>query len=147
MLNMYMSGHYINLLAGLWRKKWTYCETLIVYICIRGLSFKAHFEKVHGKVFVRKKWVSGSMSRSFEGHNVAYRCSGPDLSNIVCEYEVNWLPNEKVIRGKRNFNANWKMIKLLKNNVFCQEHLKVKVIILHVCEKVLTLATKCVRMM
>ena len=31
---------------------------------------------------------------------------GLDLSNNVCEYEVNQLTNEKVIRGKRNFNAN-----------------------------------------
>jgi len=31
---------------------------------------------------------------------------GHDLSNNVCEYEVNRLTNEKVIRGKRNFNAN-----------------------------------------
>jgi len=31
---------------------------------------------------------------------------GIDLSNIVCEYEVNRLTNEKVIIGKRNFNAN-----------------------------------------
>ena len=30
---------------------------------------------------------------------------GLDLSNIVCEYEVNRLTNEQVIRGKRNFNA------------------------------------------
>ena len=27
------------------------------------------------------------------------------LSNNVCEYEVNQLTNEKVIRGKRYFNA------------------------------------------
>ena len=60
LLNMYMSGptkflfqmisvylvfgllslRYINLLAGLWRKKWTFCETLIVYVCISGLSLK-----------------------------------------------------------------------------------------------------------
>ena len=26
-----------------------------------------------------------------------------DLSNNVCEYEVNRLTNEKVIRGKQNF--------------------------------------------
>ena len=31
---------------------------------------------------------------------------GFDLSNNVCEYEVNQLINEKVIRGKGNFNAN-----------------------------------------
>ena len=36
---------------------WTYYETLIVYVCISGLSFKnAHVEKLHGKVFVSKKW-------------------------------------------------------------------------------------------
>jgi len=46
------------------------------------------------------------MSRSFEGHNVAYQCKRPDQSNIVCEYEVNRLTNETIIRGKRNFNAN-----------------------------------------
>jgi len=28
-----------------------------------------------------------------------------DLSNNVCEYEVNRLTNAKVIRGKLNFNA------------------------------------------
>ena len=49
--------HYINLFAGLWRKKWTYGQTLNVYVCISGLWFKnAHVEKVHGKVFVSKKW-------------------------------------------------------------------------------------------
>ena len=31
---------------------------------------------------------------------------GLDQRNIVCEYEVNPLTNEKVIRGKRNFNTN-----------------------------------------
>ena len=31
---------------------------------------------------------------------------GLDLSNYVCEYEVNRPNNEKVVRGKRNFNAN-----------------------------------------
>ena len=25
----------------------------------------------------------------FEGDNLAYQCKGLDLSNIVCEYEVN----------------------------------------------------------
>jgi len=28
------------------------------------------------------------MSRSFEGHNVAYQCQGLNKSNILCEYEV-----------------------------------------------------------
>ena len=46
------------------------------------------------------------MSRSFEGYNVAYQCTRPDQSNIVCEYDVNRLTNETIIRGKRNFNAN-----------------------------------------
>jgi len=32
---------------------------------------------------------------------------GLDLNNIVCEYEVNRFPNEKVIRGKQNFIANY----------------------------------------
>ena len=36
------------------------------------------------------------------------------------------------------------MIKLLKNNVKCQGYLKVKVIMMYVCEKVMTLATMCV---
>ena len=34
---------------------------------------------------------------------------GLDLSNNVCEYEINWLSNEKVIRGKQNFNVNCKL--------------------------------------
>ena len=48
------------------------------------------------------------MSRSSEGqcHNAACLWKGFDLSNNVCEYEVNQLTNEKVIRGKRNYNAN-----------------------------------------
>ena len=48
------------------------------------------------------------MSRSSEnqGHNVACLRKGLDLSNNVCEYEVNWLTNEKV-RGNRNFNTKF----------------------------------------
>ena len=49
------------------------------------------------------------MSRSSEGqgHNAACLWKGLGLTNNVCEYEVNRLTNEKkVIRGKRNFNAN-----------------------------------------
>jgi len=45
------------------------------------------------------------MSRSSEGQGHYAECI--DLSNNVCEYEVNQLTNEKVIRGKRNFNANF----------------------------------------
>jgi len=47
-------------------------------------------------------FLSTIQTLSFEGHNVAYQCKG----NNVCEYEVNWLTNEKVIRGKRNYNTN-----------------------------------------
>ena len=48
------------------------------------------------------------MSRSSEGqgHNDACLLKGLSLSNNVCEYEVNRLTNEKVIRGKQNFKAN-----------------------------------------
>ena len=48
------------------------------------------------------------MSRSTEGQgrNAACLWKGHDLSNNVCEYEVNLLTNEKVIRGNRNFNTN-----------------------------------------
>ena len=42
----------------------------------------------------------------FDGHNVAYQCEGLDQSNIVCEYEVNLLSNEKVITEKQNLNTN-----------------------------------------
>ena len=31
---------------------------------------------------------------------------GLDLSNNVCDYEINWLTNEKVIRGKQNSKSN-----------------------------------------
>jgi len=81
-----------------------------------------------------------NVSLPFEGHNVAYQCKGLDLSNIVCEFEVNLSTNEKVITDcyYRNPRRYRKMIKLLKNNVKCQGHLKVKNIMLHVCEKVLT---------
>ena len=43
-------------------------------------------------------------------------------------YEVNLSTNEKVITEKQNFNT-----KLLKNNVEYQGHLKVNVMVLHVC--------------
>jgi len=41
----------------------------------------------------------------FECHNVAYQCKGLDLSNNVCEYEVNRFTYEKVIRGNQNGNC------------------------------------------
>jgi len=42
------------------------------------------------------------MSRSSEGQGLNAAClwKGLDQSNNVCEYKVNWLTNEKVIRGK-----------------------------------------------
>jgi len=45
-----------------------------------------------------------SWSSEGQGHN-ACLWRGLDLSNNVCEYEVNRFTNEKVIRGKQNFNA------------------------------------------
>ena len=56
--------------------------------------------KIHGTVFVSKNGLSGSMSRSFGGHNVAYQWKSIDQSNIVCEYDVNLSTNEKVITEK-----------------------------------------------
>ena len=47
-----------------------------------------------------------SKSSDGQGHNAASLWKGHDLSNNMCEYEVNYLTNEKVIRGERNFNAN-----------------------------------------
>ena len=46
-----------------------------------------------------------NVSLPFKGHNVAYQCKGLDISNIVCEYEVNLLSNDKVITEIKNFNA------------------------------------------
>ena len=45
------------------------------------------------------------MSRSLEGHNVAYQCKGLEQSNIVREYEVNLSTSEKVMTDKQNFNT------------------------------------------
>ena len=43
-----------------------------------------------------------NVSLPFKGHNVAYQCKVLDQSNIVGEYEVNLLTNEKVITEKQN---------------------------------------------
>ena len=45
-----------------------------------------------------------NVSLAFEGHNVACQCKGLDLSNIMCEYEVNPLTNDKVITEIKLFN-------------------------------------------
>ena len=63
------------------------------------------------------------MSRSLEGHNVAYQCKGLEQSNIVCEYEVNLSTNEKVITEKTTL-----LTQIVKKYVQYQGHLKVKVI-------------------
>ena len=46
-----------------------------------------------------------NVSLPFEGNNVAYQCKSLDQSNIVCEYEVNPLTSDKVIKEIQNFNA------------------------------------------
>ena len=68
-------------------------------------------------------FLSKMQTLPFEGHNVAYQCvwvwsksegqghnaclwNGLELSNILCEYEVNRLTNEKVIKAKWNLNAS-----------------------------------------
>ena len=57
-----------------------------------------------------------------------------DLSNIVCEYEINPLTYDKVITEIQMLTQ---IIKLPKNNVKCQGHLKVNVI-MRVCKKLMT---------
>ena len=47
-----------------------------------------------------------NVSLPFEGHNVAYQYKGLDQRNIVCEYGVNLLTNEKVKIEKQNFYTN-----------------------------------------
>ena len=52
------------------------------------------------------KLLKNNVKCEGQSHSAACVWKGLDLSNNVCEYEVNQLTNEKVIRGKRNFNAN-----------------------------------------
>ena len=51
-------------------------------------------------------FLSTMQTLPFESHNVAYQYKGLNQSNIVCEYEVNLLTNEKVMTEKQNFNTN-----------------------------------------
>ena len=53
------------------------------------------------------------MSRSSENqcHNAACLWKGLDLSNNVCEYEVNQLTNDKVITEIQNLTQNDKVVK------------------------------------
>ena len=48
-----------------------------------------------------------NVSLPFKGHNVTYQCKGLDQSNIVCDYEVIPLTNDKVITKIQNINAKW----------------------------------------
>ena len=58
-------------------------------------------------IFQHKRiFLSTMQTLPFEGHDAKCWWKGLDLSNNACEYEVNRLTNEKVIRGKQNFNAN-----------------------------------------
>ena len=75
----------------------------IVYLCMYirgkcGSCIKAGFLYFSPSVSTRIY-----VSLPFEGHNVAYQCKGLNQSNIVCEYEINLLTNEKVITEKQNF--------------------------------------------
>ena len=45
--------------------------------------------------------IQMNVSLPFEEHIVAHQCKGLDQSNIVCEYEVNMSPTEKVITKKQ----------------------------------------------
>ena len=47
------------------------------------------------------------MKRLSEGQGATCWWKGLDLSNSVCEYEVNPLTNDKVITEIQNFNAKW----------------------------------------
>ena len=103
----------------------TYCINVIhftIYMYKCGSRIKAGFF-----YFCPNFSTQMNVSLPFEGHNVAYQCKGLDQSNIVCEYAVNLLTNERVITEKQNFNTNR-----------YRTMLKIKVTILHVHEKVLT---------
>ena len=53
------------------------------------------------------------ISRSSEGqsHNATCWWKCLDLSNIVCEYEVNWLTNEKLLQKSKTVTQNDKGVK------------------------------------
>ena len=68
------------------------------------------------------------MSSESQCHDATCWWKGLDLSYIVCEYEVNPLTNDKSYY--RNPKLQRKIIEtLLENNVKCQGHLQVKIII------------------
>ena len=61
--------------------------------------------KTFTQIVKEQCWISRSSES--RGHDVTCWCKGIDLSNIVCEYEVNPLTNDKVIIEIQNFNAKW----------------------------------------
>ena len=57
------------------------------------------------KIVKEQCWIS----RPSEGQcqDATCWCQGLDLSNIVCEFVVNPLTNDKVLTEIQNFNAKW----------------------------------------
>ena len=72
---------------------------------VERVIFKTRGKCIKARFFDFSPNFSTQMNVSLpvEGNNVAYQWKGLDQSNNECEYEVNRLTNEKVIRGKRNF--------------------------------------------
>ena len=56
------------------------------------------------QIVKEQHWISRSPEG--QGHNNTCWWHGLDLSDNVCEHEVNQLTNEKVITEKQNFNTN-----------------------------------------
>ena len=67
-------------------------------------SYYRNQELYTNLVIKEQCWISRSSYG--QGHDATCWWKGLNLGNNVCKYEVNWLTNEKVIRGKQNFNAN-----------------------------------------
>ena len=57
--------------------------------------------KILTQIVKEHRWIS----RSSEGQG--HDDTDHDLSNIVCEYEVNQLANDRVITEIQNVNAKW----------------------------------------
>ena len=67
----------------------------------KGYNWKT---KLLTQIVKEQCWISRSSEG--QGHNDTCFWKGLDLSNSVCEYEVNPLTNDKDIRGKQTFSAN-----------------------------------------
>jgi len=48
----------------------------------------------------------------------------------VCEYDVNLLTNEKVIRGKRNFNSNCYRRRMTTRHPLARQHVTIFIAVL-----------------